>query len=322
MSAKKRMVLQSATIVTLCIILIMLIGYNKMRDVLLENRIQFYTESMKLQSQNTAYFKRLIENITDYSINVPAVTNSLSSGTFNAAISNNLSDLRSINLDIIGSTIYSFNGLHYESNNIYSFPSFSTFSRSKEYKEFEKESEDQLWLLCTDDISTYKYTGSKSTDVISYMTRISANSSSVGIAIINIATPTFMKYFMNDPFNSDFALSLFVPDKKLFIPVGNKKTDIPYEEDAQALISSGKDYMLSKDANHLILSQKILNESTYVIKIISLTNFYAEANKLKIYFICVAVILPFVLISLYNRLARSIFSPLIALHNKMIKYRD
>lgn len=322
MSVKKRIQLQLVSTFMFCIILIMLIGYKKMNYILLENRIQFYTESMKLQCQNTEYFRKLIENITGYSVNETNIAHSLSNNAFDSIITNSLSDLRSINLDIVGATIYSYSGLRYESNDLYNFPSFKIFSNSKEYKTFQISSQDSMWMLCTDDIPTYKYISSKSADVVSYIRKINYNNFPIGVVIVTISTSSFMKYFSYDSFNSNFSLSVYIPGNKINYEYGDKKITQPTENDVKALISSGKDYMMTKDKKHLIIAENLLDPNTYIIKTISLDNFYAQTYKLKISFILIAIILLMLLIFLYTRLSESIFTPLIALHDKMIMYRD
>lgn len=322
MSAKLRIILQSVTTVMFCIVLVMLIGYTKMFNVLLDNRIQFYNDSMKLQSKNIDYFTKLIENITDYSTSTPTVTKSLGNESFDSVITNSLSDLRSINLDIIGATIYSCNGTRYESNNVYNFPTFDVFSTSKEYIRFKSSSQDKMWMLCTEDIPTYKYSGSKDEDVISYYKNIYNSSDLVGFAVVNVSTSSFMKYFSDDSFDSRFSLSLFTPGGKLAYEYGDSDLFLPTEDEINNLIHSGKEYQITKDQKHLIIAKKLFGRDTYIIKTISLSNFYSRMNGLKFSFIAIALFLLIALILLYSRLAKSIFSPLLALHDKMATYGD
>ena len=298
----------------------MFLGYTKMRDVLLENRIQFYTESMKLQSQNTEYFKRLIENITDYSVIETNTINSLRNDTFDSSITNSLSDLRSINLDIIGATVYSYNGLRYESNNIYNFPTFNIFSKSKEYKTFQNQPQNDLWMLCTEDIPKYNYR-TKKADVVSYIRRIFNSGEPIGIVIVNVATSSFMEYFSYDSFNSDFSLYVYTPGNIPVHQYGKTEIDLPDEAELKNLIFSGKQYLLSKDQKQLIIVENLFRGTTYVIKAISLDSFYAETNKLKAYFVIIAVLLVIALSFFYSRLEKKIFNPLMALQAKMAKYR-
>ena len=291
-----------------------------MRAVLLENRIQFYTESMKLQSQNTEYFKRLIENITDYSVIETNTINSLRNDTFDSSITNSLSDLRSINLEIIGATVYSYNGLRYESNNIYNFPTFNIFSKSKEYKTFEIHPQNDLWMLCTEDIPKYNYR-TKKADVVSYIRRIYNNAEPIGIVIVNVATSSFMEYFSYDSFDSDFSLYVYTPGNAPIYQYGQNKRALLDEVELNNLISSRKQYLLSKDKKQLIIVENLFKNTTYVIKAVSLDNFYAETNKLKAYFVIIAVLLVIALSFFYNRLEKRIFTPLIELQAKMAKYR-
>ncbi|GFP78461.1 hypothetical protein [Clostridium fungisolvens] len=322
MSAKTRIIFQSVAIVILSIILIMFIGYKKMQNVLLQNRIQSYVETMKIQSQNIDYFRKLIENITDYSINSPQVIDSLKDTSYNSTVTNSLSDLRSINLDIIGSTIYSSNGLRYESNSNYNFPSFDSFSKTKEYTNFIKTSKSSMWMLCSDDIPKYRYTNSKSTNVVSYISKIYDVSSSLGIVIVNITTGSFMDYFSYDVFDSKFSLSVYTPGTDPIYEYGDQALIPPKEPDLMNILSSGKNYTLSKDKTKLIIVENLLDKDTYVIKTISLDNFYKETGKLKASFVLIAIVLLMTLILLYSRFVNNILNPIISLHDKMIQYHD
>ncbi|WP_139903250.1 hypothetical protein [Clostridium thermarum] len=321
MSAKMRIVLQSVITVMLCILLIMILGYSKMRDVLLDNRIQFYSESIKLQRQNTEYFMKLIENITDYFIVETKLDNSLKENKYDSIVTNNLSNLRGINLDIIGSTVYSYNGQRYESNNIYNFPAFDIFSKSKEYQEFKRNGLGDMWIFCTDDIPSYNYTVKVTPDVISYIREVDYDKKPVGIIIVTIATSSFTKYFSYDSFNSDFTLSVYLPGRKLLYEYGNKNLPLPEQADLDKLIASGKGYMLSKGGNELIIAEKLLGKNTYIIKAVSLENFYAETHRLKVTFILIAAALSIILVLFYTSLADNILNPLMVLHDKIIKYR-
>jgi hypothetical protein len=299
----------------------MIIGYSKMRDVLLENRIQFYSESMKLQRQNTEYFMKLIENITDYFIVETDLHKSLSKNKYDSIITNNLSSLRGINLDIIGSTVYSYNGLRYESNNTYNFPTFDIFSKSKEYSEFQKNFQKDMWIFCADDIPTYNYTTKVTSDVVSYIREINNDAEPVGIFIVTIATSSFTKYFSYDSFNSDFSLSVYLPGRDLLYEYGNINIPLPGQVEIDSLIASGKGYMLSKGGKELIIAEKLLGNNTYIIKAVSLNNFYTETHRLKVTFMLIAAALFIMLIFFYTRLAQKILTPLIGLHDKIIKYR-
>ncbi len=292
-----------------------------MRDVLLDNRVQFYTESMKLQCQNIEYFKKLIENETDYSVREKKIIESLSRNVNDSSIINSLTELRRINLDIIGYTVYSYSGLRYESNNTYNFPFFDIFSKSKEYKTFENNGQDDMWLFCTEDIPKYNYSVTNSPNVITYIRKIYGDTKPIGIVVANIATTSFLRYFSYDCFDSDFSLSLYTQSKEIIYGSGDKSIKVPASSEISKLIVSDKNYMFSNGNKELIIVESILNPHTYIIKTISLDNFYSETYRLKILFIGIAVILLIVLIFFYTRLSQNIIAPLIALHDKMIEYR-
>ena len=147
MQFRFKVLIKSTLTAMLLLTLMVVLCYFSARNFLLNNQKSMSEESFNQCCQMSDSFKMLIENIIYSSVMQSDFIENIENSEFQSVIIDRLEAIRAMNLNIVGTHIYTYsNDTSYNSGRFSSFYSLGDYTAINNYREFLNSRETSAWL--------------------------------------------------------------------------------------------------------------------------------------------------------------------------------
>ena len=310
MQFRFKVLIKSTLTAMLLLTLMVVLCYFSARNFLLNNQKSMSEESFNQCCQMSDSFKMLIENIIYSSVMQPDFIENIENSEFQSVIIDRLEAIRAMNLNIVGTHIYTYsNDTSYNSGRFSSFYSLGDYTAINNYREFLNSRETSAWLYNNVD-----------SDKVVFVSKIKDKDRDVGFVQTDIMIDTFLGFFDadNQQSNSDTFVYYSIGDELL--PQRSATEHEGLTRDILEMIAFNESGKTAKDGSGFLYCQKFISDSLYIVKFESLGEFYGNMNRLKIIFAVVAVLILAAINILYYRLIGRMADSLRSLREKIRSY--
>ena len=309
---KSRILFQTVAIVVICLILILIFGYSKIEDVLLDNHLNLTMSSCEQKFQNAVLNKNLIENTAEQYIHDKNLIKMLKSETYNTGVLAQLNSLTNMSWNIIGAIFVSQNNINYTSEIIYGISTYEELHKNEEFNKLLNTPENSAWHITNSLLWNYR-NKPKNTSELIYTNRVYDKDEFVGTLILTVKPELILSMYEH----SDADANSFLYTGGLPVFLKNPQTpDDNTVSEIDRLIKN--DNSIFCDKNKTIINQKIFNAN--IITIVSLAKFYNRMSILKTALIVTVILLCVILFFIYRKITNDIFVPLDTLNQKIKSY--